>query len=347
MTQHPVSLVRPTLMLVLVVIGSLACGGQVSGPPTGNGSPGATNLPRSSPPPTKRVLLGPRPVACSLGACVQEYDPESGDYHVDRQGVRGLVYVTGYVWEVRVERIFEAATDTWQLSEIISKERAAGPISISEPQIGDAFSAGGVLRGAVKVTPADGQLVYRVYDAAGTLLGSGPISTTQGEGATGSFEAALQFDAYEGPGRIEVMDLYGPIGFVGYSTAVDVYLGMASPPESRPTPPVLEARSISIDAPTSYAIAAPTFEVKGHVAVSPFESTLGYHVFGGDGRLLTAGSLQVQAEMGQPGSFASSISLPEAYRGPARLVIFEGSAADGLILASATLDVFATGVAQP
>jgi hypothetical protein len=196
------------------------------------------------------------------------------------------------------------------------------------------------LRGSVKVMPTDGQLVYRVFDAAGTLLGSGPITITPGEGAAGTFEVGIQFNDTEGPGRIEVLDLYGPVGFVGHATAVNVYLGLASPPESRPTPLVLEARAISIDSPASYAIVAPTFEVTGQVTVSPFESTLGYHVSRGDGNLLTAGSIQVQAEMGQPGTFTGSISLPDAYRGPARLVIFEGSAADGLILMSATLDFF-------
>jgi hypothetical protein len=127
---------------------------------------------------------------------------------------------------------------------------------------------------------------------------------------------------------------------------VDVYLGMAGPLESRPSAAVLEPRGIEIEAPLRYAIVAPSFEAKGKVRVSPFESTLGYHVIGSDGNLLSAGSLMVQAEMGQPGTFTGSIAMPPEYRGPARLLIFEGSAADGLILTWATLEVFAAGGAS-
>ncbi len=345
---HRTSLARPVLMLVVAVLGALACAGQASESTTENNAPpSAQPAAQLTPAPTKVVLVGPRQVACKLGACVQVYDAESGEYQVDQQSVPGLVYVNGYVWEVQVQETTWTTPVTWQLMQILSKERVAGEITITEPRAGGALPSDGVIHGAVKVTPADGQLAYRVYDAAGNLLGTGPISTVQGEGATGSFEGSIQFGAYQGPGRIEVMDLYGPVGFVGHATAVDVYLGMASPPETRPAPLALEGRTISIDRPDSYSIVTPTFEVRGQVTISPFESTLGYHVLGSDGNLLAAGSMQVQAEMGQPGTFSGSISLPETYRGPARLVIFEGSAADGLILASATLDVFATGVAQP
>lgn len=345
MKMNRTSPARPLLLLTLALLGALACG-QATTPSDGsNGQPSAPPPITLTPAPTKVVLVGPRQYACKLGACVQVYDPETGDYHVDQQSVPGLVYVAGYVWEVEVQETTWTTPVTWQLLQILSKDRAAGEIAIDEPRTGEAFPSGGVIRGTVKVTPADGQLVYRVYDAAGNLLGSGPISTVQGEGATGSFEGSIQFGTYQGPGRIEVLDLYGSVGFVGHATAVDVYLGMASPPESRPTALVLEGRTISIESPGSYSIAAPTFEVRGQVAISPFESTLGYHVLGSDGNLLSAGSLQVQAEMGQPGTFTGTISLPDAYRGPARVIIFEGSAADGLILASATLDVFAGGAA--
>jgi len=339
---------RPVLVLGLVVLGALACGGLVTGPSNGtNPLPSATNAARSSPPPTTMVLVGPKPVACALGECIQVYDPASGAYHVDLQGIPGFDYIPGYVWQLQVEEIVEAAPGSWQLSRIISQERAAGEITIRAPQVGDAFPSGGVLRGSVQVMPSDGQLVYRVFDAAGALLGSAPIGIISGEGTAGTFEASIRWNDYGGPGRIEVFDLYGPVGFVGHATAVDVYLGMASPPESRPTPLVLEARAMSIDSPASYAIVAPTFEVRGQVTISPFESTLGYHVLGGDGNLLAAGSIQVQAEMGQPGAFTGSISLPDSYRGPARLILFEGSAADGLILMSATLDVFVDSASGP
>ncbi len=83
------------------------------------------------------------------------------------------------------------------------------------------------------------------------------------------------------------------------------------------------------------------------MSISPFENTLGYHVFGADGQLLSAGSVMVQAELGQPGTFDSLVAMPPTYRGPARLVVFEASAADGLNLTFATLDVFVAGGSLP
>ncbi|MCX6025193.1 MAG: hypothetical protein NTY23_02860 [Chloroflexi bacterium] len=279
--------------------------------------------------------------------CLQIYDPASGEYWADQPGIRGLSYQPGFVWQVLVEQAGSPSPAAWTVTQVVAQEVAAGEVAVTSPHVGEAFRAGEAVRGKVSAAPSDRQLVYRVYDAGGTLIGQGPIAVTPADAGSGSFESVIQFAEYEGPGRIEILDLYSSAGFVGRSASVDLYLGMTVPPESRPSAQVLESRSIHIDSPARYSVAPPTFEVRGRVSLSPFENTLGYHVFGADGRLLNAGSLMVQAELGQPGTFASPIAAPASYRGPVRLLIFEGSAADGLILASATLDLFVDGGSLP
>jgi hypothetical protein len=338
-----------TIAPLLVIVAGLACRIQYPGqpvepspqPPSSTSSPvGPAAIPRL-------VIVGPRPLPCPAGLCLQIYDPASGEYWADQPEIRGLSYQPGFVWQVIIEPGGGTSPAAWAVTQVVAQDLAAGEIVVTSPHVGDAFRAGDVVRGTVTVAPSDGQLVYRVYDAGGTLIGEGSIAVTSADAGSGSFESAIQFGEYEGPGRIEILDLFGSAGFVAGSTSVDLYLGMAAPPESRPSARVLESRGIFIDSPTRYSVSPPSFEVRGRVSLSPFENTLGYHVFGADGRLLNAGSLMVQAELGQPGIFTSPISSPASYRGPLRLVIFEGSAADGLVLASATLDLFVEGGALP
>ena len=340
---------RATIAPILVILAGLACRIQFPGqpvgpspqPPTSPSSPAAPSaLPRS-------LLVGPRPLPCPAGMCLQIYDPTSHEYWADQPEIRGLSYQPGFVWQVLVEAAGGTSPTAWSVTQIVAQELAAGEIVITSPQVGDAFRAGDALHGTVTVAPSDGQLDYRVYDAGGTPIGEGPIAVTAAGAGSGTFETAIQFAEYEGPGRIELLHFYSTAGFIGESTSVDLYLGMAAPPESRPSALVLDSRNIHIESPARYSVSPAAFEVRGRVSLSPFENTLGYHVFGADGRLLHAGSLMVKAELGQPGIFASPVSAPASYRGPLRLVIFEGSAADGLVLASATLDLFVDGGSQP
>jgi hypothetical protein len=279
--------------------------------------------------------------------CLQIYDPDSGDYWADQPAITGLAFEPGFVWHVSVQPADSSSPSAWIATQIISRDQAAGKMSVTSPLLGDAFRSGSLLRGAVTLAPSDGRFFYRVYDAGGRLIGEGPIAVTTAEAGSGSFEGVIQFAEYEGPGRIEILDLYSPAGFIGESTSVDIYLGMELPPVSRPSAQVLGSRSLSIDWPSRYSISPPTLEIRGRVSISPFENTLGYHVFGADGRLLSEGSLMVQAELGQPGTFAGPVTIPLSYRGPARLVIFEASAADGLMVTSATLDLYLAGGSLP
>ena len=338
-----------TIAPLLALVAGLACRIQYPGQPV---EPGPQPPPSSSAPagPTaipRLVIVGPRPLSCPAGLCLQIYDPASGEYWADQPGIRGLTYQPGFVWQVLVEQDGGSSPAAWRVTQIVAQDLAAGEIVVASPRVGEVFGGGDSLRGTVTVGPSDGRLVYRVYDAGGTLIGEGSIAVTPADAGFASFESAIQFAEYEGPGRIEILDLFGSAGFVGGSTSVDLYLGMTAPPESRPSARVLESRGIYIDSPARYSVSPPSFEVRGRVSLSPFENTLGYHVFGADGRLLNAGSLMVQAELGQPGIFAGPISAPASYHGPLRLVIFEGSAADGLILASATLDLFVDGGSRP
>ncbi len=114
-------------------------------------------------------------------------------------------------------------------------------------------------------------------------------------------------------------------------------------PETRPSPQVLEARQITITSPQPYATVDNPFKIQGTVKVSPFEATLAYVVYDGEGYPIGTGAIMVQAEMGQPGPFAGQILYLKGTTGAGRIEILERSAADGFVIGSTSLEVLFSG----
>jgi len=222
---------------------------------------------------------------------------------------------------------------------------APNQIAIEAPQVGDAVTPPAQVRGTVSVTPAGGQLLYRVYDTGGNRVGAGmlPVQGQVGQGGTFAGEVAFAVEGQSGPGRIEVLDRNPADGSMAAVAVVDVYLGMDRSPETRPRPQVLAARQIAITAPQPYATVDNPFEIQGTVKVSPFEGTLVYMVYDAEGYPIGMGPIQVQAEMGQPGPFAGPIRYLKGTTGAGRIEILERSAADGFVLGSASLEVVFSG----
>ncbi len=220
-------------MLLSAMMLGLACRAPWPSQPPGASSTSLSPSPTSTDlsPASRLVFVGPQLLTCPVGTCLQIYDPASGEYWADQPDLHGLVYEPGFVWHVAVQPADSPSPSAWTVAKVVSQERAAGTISVTAPILGDAFRSGDVLRGDVSVPPDSGQLLYRVYDAGGTLIGQGPIPVTPAAAGPSPFESVVQFSDYVGPGRIEILDPYTAAGFVGESASVDLYLGMAQPLE--------------------------------------------------------------------------------------------------------------------
>ncbi len=113
----------------------------------------------------------------------------------------------------------------------------------------------------------------------------------------------------------------------------------AQPASTATTPP----RQIWIDAPAPGAAVSSPLELRGSVSVSPFESTLLWQVYDSAGQVIGRGPIMVDAEMGQPGSFADQITFSSTAGGPGRIEVAELSAKDGSVVVSASVDVVLAG----
>jgi hypothetical protein len=105
--------------------------------------------------------------------------------------------------------------------------------------------------------------------------------------------------------------------------------------------PAGDPRTITIDAPPNGAQAIGSVQVRGRVAIAPFENTLTYRIYDMGGVELAAGALSVTApDLGAPGTFDSMIKLGSILSGASiRLEIQELSAADGSLLAMDSVEL--------
>ena len=105
-------------------------------------------------------------------------------------------------------------------------------------------------------------------------------------------------------------------------------------PDGRP-------RTITIDAPANGTQVDNAIQIKGSVAVAPFENNLVYRVYSTGDVELASGSIMVAAaEMGGPGTFDAIISLGNILSGAViRVEIQDISAADGSLLAMDSVEL--------
>jgi hypothetical protein len=98
-------------------------------------------------------------------------------------------------------------------------------IELDSPSQGATISSPVRVRGWVSVSPFESTLRYRVYDAAGQVVGEGPIMVASEMGQPGNFDSQVPFttDA-SGPGWVEVAEISPKDGSVVASAVVDVML---------------------------------------------------------------------------------------------------------------------------
>ena len=96
-----------------------------------------------------------------------------------------------------------------------------------------------------------------------------------------------------------------------------------------------------IDSPVDGAEVSWPLTVTGHFTVAPFENTLAYSVYDKDHSQVAVGPLIVNAQQpGAPGTFSLSLDLSSKNAaGPLQIQLEDTSAADGSILALASVSV--------
>lgn len=119
------------------------------------------------------------------------------------------------------------------------------------------------------------------------------------------------------------------------ATAVPPSPTLAPTPTRRPAPtPTPNPRQLRITYPAPNQSVSCPFTVKGDFTIAPFEATYRLRIYDLANKVLYEAPLMVTAEMGQPGSFISTVGC-NALSGKGYLEIAELSMRDGSILVSA------------
>ena len=105
--------------------------------------------------------------------------------------------------------------------------------------------------------------------------------------------------------------------------------------------PAGDPRTITIEAPPNGAEVYSSVQVRGKVAIAPFENNLVYRIYDVGGVELAAGAIHVAAPIpGAPGTFDSVIKLGNILSGAViRLEVQDLSAADGSLLAMDSIEL--------
>jgi hypothetical protein len=105
-------------------------------------------------------------------------------------------------------------------------------------------------------------------------------------------------------------------------------------PDARP-------RTITIEAPTNGSEVFTSIQMKGEVAIAPFENNLVYRIFDVSGIELSAGPIAVSApDLGAPGTFDAVIPLGKVLSDSViRIEVQDISAADGSLLAMDSVEL--------
>ncbi|HYN89145.1 MAG TPA: Gmad2 immunoglobulin-like domain-containing protein, partial [Ardenticatenaceae bacterium] len=108
------------------------------------------------------------------------------------------------------------------------------------------------------------------------------------------------------------------------------------PPVPTPTP---AEQSIVLEAPLPGATVTSPVQVRGHVAITPFEANLVGWVFDGAGNRVGEAPITVAGELGAAGTFVGEIPFASPAGGPGRVELVEISPMDGSVVARAAVDV--------
>jgi hypothetical protein len=101
-----------------------------------------------------------------------------------------------------------------------------------------------------------------------------------------------------------------------------------------------QARLITIETPSEGAEVSGALTISGRVTIAPFENNLRYRVYNEQGSELASGPVMVDApDFGAPGTFTDTLELASLPPGRLYIEISDLSAADGSVLALASVMV--------
>ena len=100
-------------------------------------------------------------------------------------------------------------------------------------------------------------------------------------------------------------------------------------------------RTITIESPANGTEVFSSVQIKGHVAIAPFENNLAYSIYDVSGVELSAGAITVTApDLGAPGTFDAVIPLGNILSGAVITIeVQDISAADGSLLAMDSVEL--------
>lgn len=209
-------------------------------------------------------------------------------------------------------------------------------ISIESPEQGAAVSSPVEVSGRVSVAPFENNLLYRVYDFQGNLIGSGPVPVTSdsaGPGGPGTFAAQVTFEGGGGAaGRIEILDQNQADGTIITSAAVNI--GLAGNPVPAPIPGI----TIEIEEPLDGAEVELPVVVEGTISESPWFESLVYRLYDVQGELVGSGTLRVVGAAGLTGRFSGEIAA-EGVSGVTRIEVLNLDQGTNAVLGSSAIEV--------
>jgi hypothetical protein len=261
--------------------------------------------------------------------------------HNSRMNTNFLRLLAAILCPTGAMAVLSACTDTPEPQA----QPAGQKIVIEAPADGQPITGTFEARGALARVPDESQIAYRLYDADGNLLASGPISVEGAAGGPGSFRDAVAFDGTEeGPGEFEIIEQAREDGTNQASAVANVYF--AGPGGRAPAGP-FASTSVTLDSPQEGAsIGSPT-RVTGEVSATPIDNLLIYRVYDTEGDLAGIGPLDVTGEVGQAGTFDGWISYTLEVSGAGRVVIVDQDPDNGIVYGRAAHNVRLSAVAQP
>lgn len=227
----------------------------------------------------------------------------------------------------------------------------AAQIFIDAPQIGTSLGNSFELRGRTSGIPADGRLIYRVFDAGEQLVGTGPLTIAGNQGGATFATLATHLASVGGPGRLELVNLNASSGTIQAIASLNVTLATggtlppgatapAQPSNPALSTPISSVQLLSIDTPAPGTVVGSPLVVTGRTALYPQAGVLGYRVLNAAGAQIGAGTFPIVGNPANPATFNSSLNF-QVPAGPTsiRVEIFDQNPSSGAIVASSSVEL--------
>ncbi|HEX9369683.1 MAG TPA: Gmad2 immunoglobulin-like domain-containing protein, partial [Roseiflexaceae bacterium] len=203
---------------------------------------------------------------------------------------------------------------------------AAQRITIDTPPPGTLVGSPMVITGRTTRYPFQGDLSYRVTDAAGQQLGVGTFAVAGPVNQAASFNASPTFNIPRDGGTVhlEVFDVNPADGSIPASSTLDLDV-------------LAQYQRITIDTPPSGTTVGSPVVITGQASRYPNHGQLSYRVVDAGGAALGTGSFSVDGAQGERGSFVASLTFAEPPDGGNIRLELRDQADDGSLIASTPL----------